>query len=247
MSDYCQIADDFYLNLHLNTEMELPGNRDTVLHYFEQMKKRFPTMRNFYSRDRYEFVLEEDKDSGSYRWMSVEQKRICSGYVNPPVVSDAVGQHLNVLDSVPHLLSISPLDCESLNVTFGFDFRYQGNHHEVIAEALGVSDAFESLAAHSDASMVAFEPSMQLALDDDCRTQCRISTEARTTAYHVRTGDYPDEAVSIYLTLRSYGSLDSGDTYASRFSELIDTGQRLLDGHVTDNILRPLQQAIAIK
>ena len=55
-------ADDFYVNVHLNTEMELPTNRDTVLHFFEQMKKGFPELRNFYTRDNGDLVLEGDKD-----------------------------------------------------------------------------------------------------------------------------------------------------------------------------------------
>ena len=47
MNRYICDADDFYVNVHLNTEMELPNNRDTVLHFFEQMKKGFPELRNF--------------------------------------------------------------------------------------------------------------------------------------------------------------------------------------------------------
>ena len=42
MNRYISDADEFYVNVHLNTEMELPNNRDTVLHFFEQMKKGFP-------------------------------------------------------------------------------------------------------------------------------------------------------------------------------------------------------------
>ncbi len=42
MNRYICDADDFYVNVHLNTEMDLPSNRDTVLHFFEQMKKGLP-------------------------------------------------------------------------------------------------------------------------------------------------------------------------------------------------------------
>ena len=64
MSHFGSYSDDFYVNMHLNTEMELPSNRDTVLHFFEQLQKYYPTMRNFYGRERGEYVLEEDKDLG---------------------------------------------------------------------------------------------------------------------------------------------------------------------------------------
>ena len=83
MSKYGEYSDEFYVNMNLNTEMELPSSRDTLLHFFEQLQKKYPSMRNFYSRERGEYVLEEDKDPGHYRWATVEPKRICSGYVNP--------------------------------------------------------------------------------------------------------------------------------------------------------------------
>jgi hypothetical protein len=57
MSHYQSLSDDYYINMNLNTEMELPQSRETVLHYFEQIQKKYPTMRNFYMRDRGEFIL----------------------------------------------------------------------------------------------------------------------------------------------------------------------------------------------
>ena len=99
------IADDFYVNVNLNTELELPRGRESVMHYFEQLQKRFPEMKNFYARERGEFVLEEDKEKGYYRWASVENRRICSGYVNPEEYTDAVKQHEYVLDQLPYMLS----------------------------------------------------------------------------------------------------------------------------------------------
>ena len=35
----------------------------------------------------------------------------------------------------PFSLSVSPLDCESLNIMFGFDFTYRGNHNQLLVEA----------------------------------------------------------------------------------------------------------------
>ena len=140
-----EIADDFYVNVNLNTEMDLPKGRESVMHYFEQLQKRYPSMKNFYSRERGEFVLEEDKDKGYYRWASVENRRICTGYVNPTNYDDAILQHEYVLEQLPYTLSVSPLECESLNFMFGFDFTYRGNHNDLVAEALGVMPGFEAL------------------------------------------------------------------------------------------------------
>ena len=51
MIDYSALADDFYVNLNLNTEMTLPAQRETVLGFFERVQKAYPTMRNFYTRE----------------------------------------------------------------------------------------------------------------------------------------------------------------------------------------------------
>jgi hypothetical protein len=95
--------------------------------------------------------------------------------------------------------------------------------------------------------VVAYEPNIQIAIDDDCRIQCRLSVETRTSAYHVRTHDYPEEQLSVYLTARRYGSLDQGETYIDAMERLAKLCRELVDAYVVDNVLRPLQQAIALK
>src|SRR6185295_7497686 len=122
MNAYGSLCDDFYVNMNLSTEMELPTNRETVLHFFERVQKKYPTMRNFYCRDKRDFVLEEDKDRGHYRWCTVEQRRLCSGQVNPESVESILEQHALVLELAPFLLSLSPMYCEALDLLFGFDF-----------------------------------------------------------------------------------------------------------------------------
>jgi hypothetical protein len=247
MSRYQAYSDDYYVNMNLNTEMELPHSRETVLHFFEQVKKHYPAMRNFYSRERGEFVLEEDKDRGDYRWTSIEARRVCSGFVNPPSVEEAMKQHAMVLDLVPYALSLSPLDCESLNVMYGFDFTYRGNHNQLLVDALGVVPAFEKMAEIPGAMVLANEPSIQFALDEECRVQCRLSIETRTTAYHMRTKEFPEDQLSVYFTARRYGSLEGGETYVSAMNRLAEICREVIDNYVVEHVLQPLQQTIAIR
>lgn len=247
MSGYSTYSDDYYVNMNLNTEMDLPQSRETVLHFFEQVQKKYPTMRNFYCRDRGEFVLEEDKDRGNYRWATIEGRRICSGYVNPDSVEEALEQHRLVLDMAPFALTISPMDCESLNIMYGFDYTYRGNHNQLLAEAIGVLPAFERMAEIAGANIVCNEPSIQFSLDEDCRVQCRLSIETRTSAYHVRTGEFPDEQLSVYLTVRRYGSLDPGEDYVTAMRRLATTCRDIVDTYVVENVLQPLQHTIAIQ
>ena len=247
MNEYSSYSDDFYINLNLSTEMELPNNRETILHYFERIQKQFPTMRNFYSRDKGDFVLEEDKDQGQYRWCTVESRRVCSGQVNPPRVQDALDQHKLVLDLAPYMLSVSPLDCEALDLLFGFDLTYRGNHNQLVAEALGLPPAYERWMEVPGTSVISYEPSFTLSLDDECRVQCRLSVETRTNAYQVRTGEYPEEQLSVYFTARQYGSLNPDTTYLDALENLTQVCRDMVDNYVIDNVLQPLARAIAMK
>ena len=247
MSRYASLSDDYYVNMNLNTEMELPKSRESVLHLFEQVRKRYPMMRNLYSRDRDEYVLEEDKDRGSYRWATVEPRRICSGSVNPASPDEAIEQHALVLEMAPFAMSASPLDCESLNVMYGFDFTYRGNHNQLLVEALGVSPSLERFLEVPGNRVISSEPALQLALDEDCRVQCRISFETRTTAYHVRTGEFPEEQLSVYLTTRRYGSLDVSESLTEVMHYLAEKGAQMVDDYLIDGVLGPLQKAISLR
>lgn len=246
-NSYGRHSDDFYVNMNLNTEMDLPTNRETVLHFFEQVQKKYPSMKNFYNRERGELVLEEDKDQGDYRWVSVEGRRICAGYVNPPSLQDVMEQHFMLADLIPYTLSVSTLDCESINLMFGYDFNYRGNQNALVAEALGVIPAFEKLSEAEGIVPICYEPTFQFSLDEDCRTQCRLNIETRTTAYHIRTGEYPEDQLSVYLTARRYGSLQEGETYLSVLKKLQTICEDLINQYVIENILVPLQQTIALK
>ncbi len=247
MHGYSSLCDDFYVNMNLSTEMELPANRETILHFFERFQKTFPTMRNFYCRDRGDFVLEEDKDQGSYRWCTIEPRRICSGCVNPESLEPAMRQHHLVLDLAPYMLSVSPLDCEALDLLMGFDYTYRGNHNQVVAEALGISPAMERLAEIPGITLINHEPSLTIALDTECRTQCRLSIETRTNAYQIRTSDYPEEQLSVYLTARQYGSLAAENSFKETMQRLAQVCHDMLDNYVIENVLRPLAQTIALK
>ncbi len=247
MEGYGAFSDDFYLNMNLGTEMDLPQNRETVLHHFEQLKRRFPTMHNFYSREPTEYVLEEEKEHGAYRWTSIEQRRVNSGAINPPSYEAAMELHRSVLELVPYTLSVSPLDCESLNVMMGFDFTFRGDQNAVMTEALGVIPGFEKLLEMPHSRVLCNEPSIQFALDEECRTQCRIGFETRTSAYHVRTGDFPEDQLSVYLAVRRYDSLGSKEDYGAEFERLASLCREIADDYLVANVLRPLQQAIALK
>jgi hypothetical protein len=245
MNGYRDSADDFYVNVNLNTAMELPTSRDTVLHFFEQMKKGFPGLRNFFTRESGDLVLEGDKEEESYRWVAIEPRRLCSGHVNPETIEEAYKQHEMVLDLAPHLLTISLLDCEALDVMFGFDFNFEGNHDEVVAEALGVGPGLEGLFEVPGARVINYEPSLTLALEPNCRLQARLSVETRTNAYQIRTGEFPEDQISVYFTVRQYWGTGPDMTFVDSFRRQREIGEEALQRIIVPKVVRPLAQAIA--
>ena len=247
MTLYGSLADDMYMNVNLATEMELPGHRETVLHFFECVRKKFPTMRKFHARDKRDYVLEEDKEQGRYRWVAVEPRRFCSGHVNPASIDNALDQHRFLLDLAPALLSMSPLDCEAIDVLFGFDFAFRGNHNALLAEALGPGPALESVGDVPGSKLINYEPSLPIAVDEECRTQVRVSTETRTNAFQVRTGEFAEEQLSVYVTARQYGSLEGGETYVSTVDRLAQLAQDVIESCVVEQVLRPLARTISLK
>lgn len=241
---YATLAEDFYCNMNLNTEMALPAGRETILGFFERVQKNYPSMRNFFTRENGDFVLEEDKEGGQQRWLSIEPRRICSGFLNPPTIEEAMEQHELILDLIPFMLSVSKLDCEALDYMMGFDYQYRGNHDQIVSDVLGVSPAFASFANIPGAQMLNFEPTLTLALEDSCRRQARILVETRTNAYQVRRQEFPEENITVYFTVRQYGSLGHDASFIDTLRELRVMSEELMEQCIIDQILRPLHQAL---
>ena len=247
MNPYGAYADEFYLYSHLNTEMELPNGRETVLHFFNQVSKAFPTMGHFFTRDNDEFVLEEDKEAGSYRWMAIEAKRLSSGYFNPPNIEDCHRQHELALGMSEPYLSISPLDCESLDVMFGFDFTYKGNHDEIVAHVFGTDTRFDSFLRMPNAKLVDYEPNITIALDESCRRQARLGIVTRTNSYQVRTNQFAEESISVYFTIRQYWAHAKTGSFVESYRLQVEEGLELLDAHIIPNVVAPLAESISLR
>jgi hypothetical protein len=241
-SSFCQ---DFYVNMRLNTQLTLPHNRETVLHFFERVQKEFPSMTQFRRYDNGDFNLEEDRKSGSYRWVRLESKRLVSGFVNPPSLDDALKLHRFLLELAPYHLGISPLEMEHLEVLFGFDLSFRGNHDDVVVDGLFHDSPLACLLDEPDARPVDVQPSIAVSLSDDCRLQARIEVLTRTDNYQVRTGDYSDEEISVYLTVRRYWGDRPREAMQNIFADMFQRADQICSDRVVPRVLRPLSSAIA--
>ncbi len=250
-NSYSSLCDDFYLDMYINTELDLPTQRDTILAFFERIQKQFPSMGCFWRRENNEYCLEEDRGSGQYRWITLEIDRIGSGVVNPPGFEDAYNQDRLVLDLVPYMLGVNHLDIGSLDVTFGMDFDYAGSHDEVIAEALFSSTAFNCLLDLPQARPIGFSPVVVIALSDDCRTQARISIESKTSVYEPGRQKHKwkssDEAISLSFTVRQYPSIVEKFNALKSFENQCRLAEELMAEKIVPNFVRPLTNVIAQK
>jgi hypothetical protein len=247
IENYNLLCDDFYMDMYVNTELELPTARDTILTFFERMQKQFPSMGNFYRRDN-NYYLEEDSSTGRYRWIVLEKDRIGSGVVNPAAPEDAYRQDRLVLELIPYMLGVGHLDIDSLDVSYGLDFDYIGSHDEVIAEALLGGSAFSGLLDLPSCRPIDLSPSMVVALSGDNRLQARISIESRTSIFEPGEKDQPtDRAISLFFTIRQFRSPNGKFDVMKSFENQCRVGEELMAEKIVPLFVRPLMNVIAQK
>jgi len=243
--DFFSAADDFFVNLNLQTTLALPTNRESVLHFCEAVQKEFRSMTGFYQRDSGEYVLEGSRESGKYRWLEIHTHRLSAGYFNPEDLAGAYALHEWLLERSVYYLGVGGLDVECLDVLFGFNLDYQGNRDAIVAEALLGSAPIGALMGDGGLTCVECEPNLVTAIDTDCYAQARLSLETRSNTYQVRTGQYDDEPISVYFTVRQYpqpGSLlDLKASFGRQCEQCEDLTRRI----VIPQIVRPIAAAIS--
>ncbi len=245
---YGSLCDDFYLDMYINTELDLPMQRDTILAFFERIQKQFPSMGYFYRRGNNEYCLEENSQLGQYRWITLETDRVGSGFVNPPNFEEAYCQDRLVLELVPYMLSVSHLDIDLLDVTFAMDFDYAGNHDEIIAEALLGQSPLSCLMDLPQAKAIDFSPAIVVALSEDSHTQARINIESKTSVFHPRKQKRgSEEAISLSFTIRQYPATSGKFDSLKSFEYQCRLAQELMSEKIIPNIVQPLTKTIAQK
>jgi len=247
MNSYASLCDDFGVSTYVHSKLEMPTGRETVLHFFEAVQKVAPKMTEFEKRNDNEYMLEEDRDAGSYRWTSLDHRRLCAGYVNPPSLDDADAHNERILEIAPYHLDLSAIQTESMDVLYYFDFMYQGNHDEVVAEALTHGTPLEGLTQIPAARVLHYQPTMMLALDDGCQLQARLSIETRTNAYQVRTNSFPESPVTVYFTVRQFWGKQPFKTFAESYHNQRRVLDELVSTYVVPQVINPLAKAISTK
>ena len=72
---FSAFCEDFYVNMRIGSQMNLPHGRETVLHFFETITKQFPGMTRFRKCENGETNLEEDRSQQTYSGFLIEVRR----------------------------------------------------------------------------------------------------------------------------------------------------------------------------
>ena len=242
---FASVCDDFYINMRLSTQLSLPHNRETVLHFFERCQRQFPEMSRFRKYDNGDLSIEENRDNDAYRWVTLESRRLCAGHVNPESLEDAMKLHTMLLQQVPYDLGMSQVEIDYLDILFGFDLQFRGNHDEIIAESLLRESPLSCLMDEGGAKAVDIQPSITVALSEDCRLQGRIDVVTRTNSYQVRTGDYGNDVISVYLILRRYWGDRPKEPMEKLLGQMAERAEGLCETHLLPKVIRPISSVIA--
>lgn len=237
------LCNDFYINQKLSVKMDLPRGRETVLDMFERLRKQFPGMTAF-RRYRDELALESGPTDTPHRWLAVRTNNVRSGVVNPDALPEAYALHRQVLEVAPYFLNISPLDVEYVELLFGFDLHAGGNHDAIVFQALYEGSPLGDLCDAPAGLPVDCQPVLGVSFGNRGELEVQFEVKTRGSAQPGKESDGSDP-ISVYLTLRRFGSPKSLDDLAEVSGELAVQGEELVQTKVLPRLIVPIREAIA--
>ena len=240
-------CDDFHIATRLFLKLDLTMERETVLHFFDSVKREFPTMRKLRRREDTSLVLEEDEDDhGERRWLRLDEAAIRFGHHNPSQLNQAEQLGQVVLKMAPYHLTLGELDYDHLEVVLGFDLEYRGNHDQLVADTFFTDGPLAGLFNHhSVLHSIDAQPFLGSAVTESCDTQVYIEVKSRTSTYEVRTAQYESQPLSVFLTLRRYWGFSQMDSLTDVHRELNERAFDWAAERVVPLVVNPLAQAIA--
>jgi len=208
-------------------------------------------MRRFRRHDEGALTLEEsESDPGvnePRQWVRLEPTSMRFGYLAPPG-PDAWRRFCRfLLEQAPCHLTINDLDIDHLEVVYGFDMEFSGNHDQLIADTLFSDHPLSSFAMGEESvHTIDCQPCFGIALNGTCDLQAYLETKSRTSPFEVRTGEYEAQVLSVYLTVRRYWGVEQPPiNLFAAFDEMLETADELAIQRIVPLVVNPLALAIA--
>ena len=95
-----------------------------------------------------------------------------------------------------------------------------------------------------DESVLESQPFLGFSLNGSCDLQAFVEIKTRTSTREVASGRFDDEPISVYLTVRQYGSLKTIEEFAKSFAALAGHIERLAEDRVIPHIVMPIRETI---
>jgi hypothetical protein len=151
-----------------------------------------------------------------------------------------------VLEHAPYFLTFSDLDFDHMEVVYGFDLEFRGNHDQLVAETLMNNHPLASFLLGDEARhVIDMQPYAGIALTPACDIQAYIELKSRTTSYEVRTGDYDTHPLTVFLTVRKYWGFAETENLVDVHRTLLDHADELATDRVVPLVVNPLAHAIS--
>lgn len=241
------LCDDFYASCRLFLRLEMNLERDTVLHFFDRLRKDYPGLQKLRRREGGSLLLEEEPtEQGTRRWLRLDPAGLRFGQHSPRELDDVRRFGQAILQQAPYHLSFSEIDFDHLEVIYGFDLEYRGNHDQLVAETLmGEQNANSFLFGDHAMQVIDAQPYFGIALSPACDLQAYVEVKSRTTTYEVRGGAYEPAPISVYLTVRKYWNVEESGSLEAAMRTLFDLADELATEKIVPHFVNPLAAAIA--
>jgi len=243
-------CDDFHISGRLALKLDLSLDRETVLHFFDRVRRAHPAVSRFRRRDDGALVLEEAdadaREGEAKRWLRLEPGSIRFGYFAPPSRAACRQFARFLLEQAPYHLTLSDLDIDYFEIVYGFDMEYRGNHDQLVAETLFAEHPLASFLMGSECvHTVDCQPYFGITLTPKCDMQAYLEIKTRTSSFEIRTGEYEAQVLSVYLTVQRFWGFEGHTDLCEVYEELAGAADNLAVQRAVPLVVNPLALAIA--
>ncbi|MFH1748831.1 MAG: hypothetical protein ABIG44_17495 [Planctomycetota bacterium] len=243
---FATLCDEFNVMARVSFKLELAPARETLLHFFERLRVKYPRLVRLRRRDDDSLLFDETPlEDGQRRFLRLDNNSLRFGCFNPaePVIVAEFAEL--ILIQAPCHLSLSDLDYDNLEVVYNFDLEYSGNHDELVAETLLGDGPLHTALLGNHRRVIDCRPCVGVALTDDCRTQAYLEIRSRTSMSEVRSSEYEPQLLSVCLNISRDFRQEPPQGLVSVHDELLSIGQDLVASRIMPLIVQPLRDGIA--
>lgn len=254
---YDGLCTDHYINQRLNLKMDLSLRRETVLGFFDRLRRDHPHLERF-KRYANELALEASDAHADVpqQWVAVRKTSVRSGVANPPESAEALAFHRSLLEIAPYYLDITGLDIDHAELLFGFDLHAQGNHDAIVYKALMAGSALGSIVDRPGAVAVECQPVLGICINQTAEQQVFLEVKTRSSAAlplggmrssssaSAHDAGDAESPISVYLIMRRMQPTRDIAQLGAVMREMGEQGLELVENVVIPSVLAPLKSCI---